>query len=702
MRKLTKSEWIGWMEGLFKKYYVLIDTQKEVSYGKEDLQYWRNRIFYVILAIILTLGAPIILYGSYLFLQEGKSEYAVAELVFYILIALVQFSRHFSLNFKKQYLVFMLYSIGIFLLMTTGVYGSGLVSLMFTLILSSCILEKKQNLNFVISNLCVFLIITILLYTGVLDSTPFIVYKEVWLINAIIAQSSGIILSALTTVFYSGLAKQAQTITQSQESIRLSEEKHRVMIKNSSDAVLIVDESGNVTYHSPNLMSILPWIMEEMLKQPLFEWFHPEDKVYFHSLFQTILNDKGSQNMDLRYLRNGEIGYVQMSIVNLLEDTSIKGILINCRDITERRLREEQIMYLYQHDPLTGLYNRASFEIELKRLDSKRYLPLSVIVGDINGLKMINDSLGHAEGDRLLLSMRDILVSNCRNGDIIARLGGDEFTMLLPNTDRENALTIIQNIYQACDEYNQSITGDIYQISISLGADTKVDMKEPISGIIKVAEDYMYKRKLLEGRSYHSSVITSIKTALFEKSYETERHAHRLIDLTRAVGEAIGITRQQFDELELLSTLHDIGKIGIDNQILNKPGKLAEEEWRKMKKHSDIGYRIAMASPELISIAYYILTHHEHWDGSGYPQGLSGEKIPLLSRILAVADAYDAMTENRPYRKAMSKEEALQEIAKHAGTQFDPEIARIFIAIITKDQEDTGIKGTVDILEKQC
>jgi HD-GYP domain-containing protein (c-di-GMP phosphodiesterase class II) len=148
------------------------------------------------------------------------------------------------------------------------------------------------------------------------------------------------------------------------------------------------------------------------------------------------------------------------------------------------------------------------------------------------------------------------------------------------------------------------------------------------------------------------------------------------------MGKAIGLTKQQIDELELFSTLHDIGKIGIDNQILNKPSSLSAEEWIIVRKHSEIGYRIAMSSPELMSIAYFILTHHERFDGSGYPQGLAGENIPLLSRILAVADAYDAMMEDRPYRKGIPKRMAIDEIIRNAGTQFDPKLVKIFIGII--------------------
>lgn len=151
------------------------------------------------------------------------------------------------------------------------------------------------------------------------------------------------------------------------------------------------------------------------------------------------------------------------------------------------------------------------------------------------------------------------------------------------------------------------------------------------------------------------------------------------------IGEKIGLSQNNMDQLHLFSMLHDIGKIAIDDRILNKPGKLTSEEWMEMKKHPEIGYRIAMSTIELKSSAEFILTHHERWDGKGYPQGLSGEEIPLLSRILGIADAYDAMTEDRVYRKAMAHEEAVAEIIKNKGTQFDPQLAQLFADLIQKE-----------------
>jgi HD-GYP domain-containing protein (c-di-GMP phosphodiesterase class II) len=195
----------------------------------------------------------------------------------------------------------------------------------------------------------------------------------------------------------------------------------------------------------------------------------------------------------------------------------------------------------------------------------------------------------------------------------------------------------------------------------------------------------MYKRKLLERKSSHSAIISSIKSTVYARSQETEEHAERMQRLSRLVGLRLGLSEVELDELSLLAALHDIGKVGIDDNILKKPGQLTAEEWIEMKKHPEIGYRIAMASPELMSIANYILCHHERWDGKGYPQGLKGKQIPLFSRIISIIDAYDAMTEDRPYRSALTHDEALEEIKINAGTQFDPEAARIFIEVMNNE-----------------
>lgn len=308
---------------------------------------------------------------------------------------------------------------------------------------------------------------------------------------------------------------------------------------------------------------------------------------------------------------------------------------------------------------------------------------MSVIIADINGLKQINDALGHAQGDKLIIAISKILKDHMRQLDILARTSGDDFTILMPRTNTEEANRIMKVIEQACDETK---TSAVYHTSVSLGCATKNDKREDINDILKLAEDNMYQHKLLKKESSHSSIIASMKASLFEKSQETEQHAQRLIILSKAIGQKLNLSDKLLNELELLSTLHDIGKIGVKDDILNKTGKLTPEEWAVMRKHPEIGYRIAISIPDLKPIAKYILSHHERYDGKGYPKGLKGEDIPLLSRIIAIVDAYDAMTENRAYRKAISKEAAILEIERNSGTQFDPKIAEIFIDIISDNK----------------
>ncbi|HOU11441.1 MAG TPA: HD-GYP domain-containing protein [Clostridiales bacterium] len=199
----------------------------------------------------------------------------------------------------------------------------------------------------------------------------------------------------------------------------------------------------------------------------------------------------------------------------------------------------------------------------------------------------------------------------------------------------------------------------------------------------KEAEDYMYRRKLFERRSSKSDVVSSMLAALQENSNETREHVKRMEALARRLAERLGLSPEQTDDLALLATLHDIGKVGIDRSLLLNHRKLTADEMKEMKKHPEIGYRIALSTPELINISESILCHHERWDGKGYPQGLSGTDIPLLSRIISIIDAFDAMTNDRSYRSSFSKDEALEEIHDNAGSQFDPDIADEFLAMMS-------------------
>ncbi|MGQ9473125.1 MAG: sensor domain-containing diguanylate cyclase/phosphohydrolase [Candidatus Caldatribacteriaceae bacterium] len=355
-------------------------------------------------------------------------------------------------------------------------------------------------------------------------------------------------------------------------------------------------------------------------------------------------------------------------------------------NVTERKKIEEKIRYLSYHDPLTGLYNRRFFQEELKRLDVSRQLPLSVIMGDVNNLKLVNDAFGHKAGDELLKRAALVLLHSCRKEDVVARWGGDEFLVLLPQTPFNVAQEVVKRIRNLCKEKYRETEGTI-PLSISLGCATKEKEEENIQDIVNEAESRMYRNKLTESRSARSVLVTSLERSLWEISEETKSHSKRLWGIAQKMGLALGLSSSELDALELLARLHDLGKLGVPRSILSKPGPLEEREWEEVKRHPEIGYRIAHASTELLPVATGILAHHERFDGQGYPQGLRGTEIPLIARIIAIVDAFDAMVSSRPYRKALTRKEALEEIKRNAGTQFDPSLVPVFLKVVEEDLE---------------
>lgn len=360
------------------------------------------------------------------------------------------------------------------------------------------------------------------------------------------------------------------------------------------------------------------------------------------------------------------------------EDGQVFGVVMVFRDVSCEKEHGRQIEFLSYHDSLTDLYNRRFMEEAIIRLYVERILPVSVIMADVNGLKITNDVFGHRIGDSLLVSVANLMRKSCDGTDLIARWGGDEFVILMPGKtlgDAEAIIHQIKNTHIEIEEISLSL-------SLSLGCACRDNPESSIQDALQQAEKNMYQQKLLDGKSYRSAVISALLATLHEKSDETEEHSKRLEVYCHGIGEKLRLSSREMDELSLLALLHDIGKVNIHPDILQKPGPLTQAEWVEMRRHTEIGYRIAQATPELAVIADLILSHHEHWDGNGYPRGLKGEEIPLACRILAVADAYDAMTTDRVYRKAMPVDQAIVKIRRDAGKQFDPQTAEILVEVI--------------------
>ena len=353
--------------------------------------------------------------------------------------------------------------------------------------------------------------------------------------------------------------------------------------------------------------------------------------------------------------------------------------LMTLQDITERKQIEKQLKYLSFHDQLTGLYNRTCFEYEMQRLSKSREHPITVVCMDVDGLKMVNDTLGHAQGDKVLKQCADLLLSIFRKSEIVARTGGDEFAALLPKTDMRTGQEIVSRIRTVIDEFNQQAHSSQIPLSISIGFSVAKNADDDLFSIFKEADDLMYRDKLSKDVTHRSRIMRSLLATLKERDFMSHDNAQRMEHLCRLVGKKIDLSEKQLSDLTLLVHLHDIGNAGVPDHILFKKGLLTEEEWRVIYQHPEKGYRIVKASTDFAEIGDLILKHHERWDGEGYPLRLEGEEIPIECRVFSIIDAYDAMTGDRPYRKAVSVADAKKEIEKCSGTMFDPHLVEKFI-----------------------
>lgn len=452
------------------------------------------------------------------------------------------------------------------------------------------------------------------------------------------------------------------------------------LIDSVPDLIFYKDTNGVYLGCNSAFESFTGKLEKDIVGHTDIDLFPPKDAKLSKNSDIDILNNKTSRKNEekVTYPDGKEVILETLKTPYYDFEGTMIGLIGISRDTTERKNRENKIKYISYHDNMTGIYNRTYFDEVRNVLDNPEQLPLSVIIGDVNGMKLINDAFGHVKGDKLLQEIANILKQCARDGDIIARTGGDEFSILMPRTDELTVKEVVEHIRALCSEKRHEENNEIY-IDIALGYATKLEPDEPLDKVIMLAEDLMYRRKLLEQKSMHNDYLSYIKTTMLVKSNETQEHEERLVNLSKKLGEEMGLSEHELDELELVAMLHDIGKINIDKKILTKTGKLSDEEWREIKKHPEVGYRIANSTFELSHIAEYILCHHEHWDGSGYPLGLSGIDIPLISRIITVVDAYDAMTQDRAYRKALPADVAMNEILNHKGTQFDPNIADIFV-----------------------
>ena len=350
------------------------------------------------------------------------------------------------------------------------------------------------------------------------------------------------------------------------------------------------------------------------------------------------------------------------------------------RDITFKKKMELKLKYNSLHDILTGLSNRTYFEEEMESFEGTCFIPVGLMICDVDGLKFINDTMGHPTGDRLLVELANILKCTFEKGGFIARIGGDEFAAILPGCNDAMVKEYRKELAERIEQYNRE--NDNLIISMSIGFAVRADETRSMNDVYREADNNMYREKLNHRRSARNSIVQGLMKTLEARDFATENHAQRLKQYVLAMAKKLNLSEETVNNLKLLAQFHDIGKVGIPDRILLKPGPLTPDERKDMQAHSEIGYRIALSVPDLGHVADLILKHHEWWNGKGYPLGLKQEEIPLECRILAIADAYDAMISNRPYRKGMAVEKATEELVENAGTQFDPGLVEVFMEMI--------------------
>jgi diguanylate cyclase (GGDEF)-like protein/PAS domain S-box-containing protein len=464
-----------------------------------------------------------------------------------------------------------------------------------------------------------------------------------------------------------------------------SEDRFRTIFEKAPIGIGIFNTNTGYIYQvNPKFSEILGRTTDELSKLDWKSYSHPaEIQENVDKLAQLKQKKISSFEMDKRYIRpDGSEVWVNMMIVPFKAETISDMHLCMIEDITEKKQKEEEIIYLSYHDSLTGLYNRTFFEEEKRRFEASRRLPMSVIMGDVNGLKLINDSFGHSAGDNLLREIGIILKETCRAEDVLARIGGDEFVILLAGTGEAGAERLCQRIYKACRSYEKRGDKQTFYLSISLGYATKNANDMGIDDLLREAEHMLYRKKNPERKKVRITILQSIKKQLAAKNFESAEQFKRLGKLTDQLGEKLHLPPEQMKQLQLLLETHDMGELSMDRSLLSKDISLDAQEQAEFQKHTETGYRVALAVPEMNDIASEILSHHEHWNGTGTPRGLKGEEIPILSRVICIIDAYHSLTKEQGASANIDTMLIAKRLKDGAGTIYDPVIMSEFLELI--------------------
>ena len=467
-----------------------------------------------------------------------------------------------------------------------------------------------------------------------------------------------------------------------EKQVFLEKELFETTLLSVGDGVISTDAEARVLFMNRVAEQLTGWRSDEAKGRPFTEVFKIITGVGLEKApdpVAQVLEQGKTVNMvgdTILISRDGVERYIDDSASPIMDkEKTIKGVVLVFRDSTEKKREQDKILQLSYHDPLTGLYNRRYYEQIKKTIDSEPYYPLTLVLGDVNGLKLTNDAFGHDAGDLLLKKVAAVFRKTCREGDIITRLGGDEFILLLPRTDALNAKIIVDRLNAALNA--EQIRG--LKVSVSFGYSVKKGEPTTFEETFKLAEDSMYVEKLSKSSAFKKHAIDTLLVNQFELNQWEKEHSLKVGELSKRFAQAMGFSKEEVWQVEGGASLHDLGKIAIDENILSQKEDLTQSQWLELKRHPEIGYTILRSVGEYAPFAEYVLYHHERWDGQGYPQKLKGKDIPQPARMIAIVDSYVAMISDRAYKKARTPQEAVDELYACSGTQFDPGLVPVFV-----------------------
>ena len=442
-----------------------------------------------------------------------------------------------------------------------------------------------------------------------------------------------------------------------QEKIAVERNLFSTTINSIGDGVIATDTNGNINIMNKVAEELTGWERSAAKGMPIQKVFNitngTTDKPCAGILNLVIKKGKTIELEKDTFLikKNDERIAIEDSASPIKdEEGNIKGAVIVFRDFTEKKEKLDRIEYLSYHDNITGLYNRHFLEEEIKRLDVERNLPITIGMIDVNGLKMVNDVFGHDSGDWLLRKIADVLKEQCRSDDIVARFGGDEFVILLPKTNSQDTELIMNRINKALDQMEKRN----FILSVSAGWSTKENINQAMREVLEEAESLMYQKKITETQDMRNRTIDLILNKYYKDNPKEKAHSEEVAEISSKIGKLMNLEDEKLQELKLAGLMHDIGK------------SVTGLEHDKIKRHPEIGYQIIKSADIYSNVAEIILSHHERWDGKGYPRKLSGEKIPLGARILSIAIAW-------------LSSKSIEDLKKASGKEFDPEIVKLFL-----------------------